>query len=321
MNDNVSKEFKTDSELKQHLNDRNIMFTDLEFQKMKQIGYFRIVNAHSTKKERMSKKEKYLKDYLIMHEEDKKIRSILQPILIELEGRIKQQLNEVIRETLLKNGEKTPYLKEVVKGCVQSKYNYEAKNLFYRTNQYRHEIIMYHMNNHLEVPIWIYLELFSLSTFSKLVLYTTMDIREKLTVTIGLSGEHGCLFSFDQEIKLLSLLLRIMNDIRNNIAHNQSIIGCEFKKDLKINKLRKVCLYLSDKKDVDESDVIHLSFEKITDYLLFLYLVYKRIVGSGEYGDALASYIKGIGTNDNINNKLRRKIFGDYYLHSINLIV
>ena len=92
-------------------------------------------------------------------------------------------------------------------------YNEIAKN-------YRKRLVVNHYyDNDKYVPLWAIFELITLGEFGHFISCLNLNIKEKISNDIGIHP------GFDQDGRMTEIIVYTLKDIRNSIAHNNTVFG------------------------------------------------------------------------------------------------
>ena len=114
----------------------------------------------------------------------------------------------------------------------------------------------YNNVNYNEVPLWAIFEILTMGDFGYLLSCLTIDMREKVSRTIGIN------LSSDTYRELLYKYVYALKDLRNAIAHNDVVYDTRFKK-MDPSRPMKQCLIL-------EMGMPYINFKTIGDYIILI---------------------------------------------------
>lgn len=112
----------------------------------------------------------------------------------------------------------------------------------------------YNNINYNDVPLWTIFEIITMGDFGYLLSCLTIDMREKISVEIGLN------LSSDTNRELLYKYVYALKDLRNAVAHNDVIYDTRYRK-MDPSTPMKQCLKL-------EVGLPYVNFKTLGDYLI-----------------------------------------------------
>lgn len=332
----MSKNFLTKSQLLSKLTNYNFDFTNDEFDELINLGYFHIFNSFVHKRDRNPNVRKKLSDYLNIYKSDLQLRDVLFTMILRIENFFKQRMNDTIKKELINNSELSSHYNNIVKYCIKPKSNKMVKSYFFGSTRHSNQIVNHYFDNHKDIPVWAHLELFDLGTFLNFLRETTdigdepegiNGIKENFSNESGFLTDLGGQFTTNQKALYITTSLRLIKDLRNNIAHNQPIIDMRFAANHKygIGRIRDCIMDLSFKFN-DQRNAIKkdkLDFKYITSVIALVYVVYIHSVGKDGYSSRLLSYmVEEINNNTRgINGKLHSNLFGPNYREIVSFVL
>ena len=207
---------------------------------------------------------------------DMQIKSILYPQIMFLETAIKNYaLEEILKQTqskrfadvytLLMNDYKSysvgtaPYKSAISKRMAVRNKIYGNISRDYGKNN----IIIHYYDKDEPVPIWAIFEILSLGEFGNLFACLNVNTRQSISSSIGISK------AVDNDGKMTEKIVFCLKDLRNAIAHNNSIFDTRFKTG-SINN--RIASYIS-----TETGVQNIDFKSIVDYVILISFMLKLL--------------------------------------------
>ena len=114
----------------------------------------------------------------------------------------------------------------------------------------------YNNINYNEVPLWAIFEILTMGDFGYLLSCLTITMREKISRSIGIN------LSCDTNRELLYKYVYALKDLRNAIAHNDTVYDTRFRR-MDPSKPMKQCLILS-------TGLPYINFKTIGDYIVLI---------------------------------------------------
>lgn len=106
------------------------------------------------------------------------------------------------------------------------------------------------------LPIWAIFELMSLGEFGTFIDCLGVDVRKEISKSVGIKS------SMDREGKLLPLVVYTLKDLRNAVAHNNTVFDTRFHTGA-VNK--RIANYIS-----AETRISNITFNSIVDYVILI---------------------------------------------------
>ncbi len=251
----------------------------LQKRKLRYIGYF-----HGYKGYRYCNSPNALLPYTSFNELqsvydfDMQIKALFYPQIMFLETTIKNYaLEEIINQTkskrfadaytLLMNDYKsyrvgTPQYKTAIskRMAVRNKVYGNISRDYGKNN-----IIVHYYDKDEPVPIWAIIEILSLGEFGNLYACLNINTRQAIASSIGINR------AVDNDGRMIEKIVFCLKDLRNAIAHNNTIFDTRFKTG-SINK--RISLYIS-----SETGILNIDFNSMVDYVIlvsFMLRILKR---------------------------------------------
>ena len=120
-------------------------------------------------------------------------------------------------------------------------------------------IVNHYYDNDRPLPIWAIFELLSFGEFGTLLSCLELNTRLKISRSVGIS------VAFDRDGKLLPSIVFALKDLRNAVAHNNTVFDTRFH-TASINK--RIGRYIS-----SETGVNNITFNSIVDYVILISII------------------------------------------------
>lgn len=323
-------QIKTDTQLRAKLTQYNYVFTHDEFDQLKKYGFYHVFNSIENNSVRNNGSRKHLSDTLKTFHLDLEIRAILFPIIMEIEGILKQRYVDVIVDELVANSILDPHYNNFVRYCINPVSNLEAKQKLFDSTKHSNIIVEHHFNQHKDIPIWGYLELLTFGNFKKIFELSNLKIIQDFDKKCDFLNSQGLQFSYVSNTSIFQYFYYPISDIRNNLAHNQPVYDIRFKKknykdniltqfihDLKENYARKNSItFISNRS-------INYDFTSITDFIILIYLIYINLNEKNKFSDNILGFFNDsvILNNSGLNSKIHSRIFGLNNMLKVNEVI
>lgn len=213
---------------------------------------------------------------------DMKIKSIFYPQIMFLETTLKNYSLEIILNeakssrfadiyTNLMNDYKTyPVGSDKYKKAISKRMNMRNKIYSNISRDYEHSnIIKHYYDKDKPVPMWAIFEIISLGEFANFLSCLNKSVRINISSSVGIKS------SFDNDGKMLQIMVFALKDLRNAVAHNNTVFDTRFKKGLKSNTNKisnRLGNYIS-----SETGVNNITFTTIVDYLILISFTMKLL--------------------------------------------
>ncbi len=119
----------------------------------------------------------------------------------------------------------------------------------------------YHKDS--SVPIWAIFETFTLGTFGSFVSCLNLSVRRQISLDLGLNQRY------DSDAKLPHVIIFVIKELRNAVAHNNVIFDARFR----ASKIRN---QLIDSLACD-TNISKIDFKSIVDYLILIIYILKNL--------------------------------------------
>lgn len=124
-------------------------------------------------------------------------------------------------------------------------------------------IVNHYYDKDQPLPIWAIFELISLGEFGTFVDCLDQATAKKASKSIGLK------VTYDRDGKLLPLIVYALKDLRNAVAHNNTVFDTRFKTG-KVNTRIAKCISA-------ETSINNITFESIVDYVILISFMMKLL--------------------------------------------
>ena len=270
--------------------DKNIQINgSLQKRKLRTIGYF-----HGYKGYRYYNSPSNLFPYSnfdelqAVYDFDMRLKTIFYPKLIFIETAIKNYSLEVILSesnssrfadiyALIMNDYKnhtvgsSPYKKAM-------NHRLSVRNRVYSNlsrDYSKNNIVNHYYDSDRPVPIWAVFETLSLGEFGNFIKCLNQSVRKRISKSVGINQGR------DSDGRMLENIVFTIKDLRNAVAHNNTIFDTRFRT---ITVKKTLINYLS-----GELGITNVDFKTIVDYFVLLFFVMKLL---GCTKTELSSFIK-----------------------------
>lgn len=285
----------------------------LDKQHLKSVGYYHGYKGYRYIKKASNKLNfNNFDEVMAIIDFDTKIKALLYPQVMFIETAIKSYALEII----IQEG-KTENFSEIYSNLMTDYKSYSNQSENYK-NAYKkrldtfnriqnviatsyasdNNIVSHYLKNDESVPIWAIFEIITLGEFGNLISTFNTKTRQDISKDIGFN------IAFDSSGKLVENIILAIKDLRNAIAHNNVIFDTRFKKRNISKTLQKVL--------IQETNVQSISFTSITDYLiLIIYILKKLDKTKTELSKLLNDYLK---STDELKSKIPQNIYDQIIL-------
>lgn len=207
---------------------------------------------------------------------DMAIKTMFYPEIMFLETAFKNYVLEVILEDaeskrfaniyakLLTDYKAYPIGSNDYKKAINKRMNLRNKVYSLISRDYGKRFIVNHYyDKDQPLPIWAIFELISLGEFGTFVGCLDQNTRKKISKSVGIK------VAYDRDGKLLPLIVYALKDLRNAVAHNNTIFDARF-------KTGKVSLRIA-KCISAETGINNITFESIVDYVILISFMMKLL--------------------------------------------
>lgn len=207
---------------------------------------------------------------------DMALKTMFYPEIMFLETTFKNYVLEVILEEskskrfadiyakLLTDYKAYPIGSNEYKKAINKRMNLRNKVYSLISRDYGKRFIVNHYyDKDQPLPIWAIFELISLGEFGTLVDCLELNTAKKVSKCVGIK------VTYDRNGKLLPLIVYALKDLRNAIAHNNTIFDTRFKTS-KVNLRIAKCISA-------ETGINNITFESIVDYVILISFMMKLL--------------------------------------------
>lgn len=207
---------------------------------------------------------------------DMAIKTMFYPEIMFLETTFKNYVLEVILEEakskrfadiyakVLTNYKAYPIGSNEYKKAINKRMNLRNKVYSLISRDYGKRFIVNHYyDKDQPLPIWAIFELISLGEFGALVDCLELNTAKKVSKSVGIK------VTYDRDGKLLPLIVYALKDLRNAVAHNNTIFDTRFKTS-KVNLRIAKCISA-------ETRINNITFESIVDYVILISFMMKLL--------------------------------------------
>ena len=205
-----------------------------------------------------------------------KIKAILYPKIMYLETALKNYVLEEILNDAQSNRFADVYSKLMndykshpigsceYKKSITKRMNVRNKIYSVISRDYgKNNIIAHYYDKDKPVPIWAIFELISLGEFGNFISCLN------LTTRLNISKSVGIVTSRDRDGRMLEMIVYAIKDLRNSVAHNNTIFDNRFKTG---NINSRISNYIS-----SETGIMNVTFKTIVDYIILISFVMKLL--------------------------------------------
>ena len=207
---------------------------------------------------------------------DMAIKTMFYPEIMFLETTFKNYVLEVILEEakskrfadiyakVLTDYKAYPIGSNEYKKAINKRMNLRNKVYSLISRDYGKRFIVNHYyDKDQPLPIWAIFELISLGEFGTLVDCLEINTAQKVSKSVGIK------VTYDRDGKLLPLIVYALKDLRNAVAHNNTIFDTRFKTS-KVNLRIAKCISA-------ETGINNIKFESIVDYVILISFMMKLL--------------------------------------------
>lgn len=207
---------------------------------------------------------------------DMAIKTMFYPEIMFLETTFKNYVLEVILEEakskrfadiyakVLTDYKAYPIGSNEYKKAINKRMNLRNKVYSLISRDYGKRFIVNHYyDKDQPLPIWAIFELISLGEFGTLVDCLEINTAQKVSKSVGIK------VTYDRDGKLLPLIVYALKDLRNAVAHNNTIFDTRFKTS-KVNLRIAKCISA-------ETGINNITFESIVDYVILISFMMKLL--------------------------------------------
>lgn len=154
---------------------------------------------------------------------------------------------------------------------------------------YKNKLVIQHFyHQDKNVPIWAIFEVITLGEFGTFISCLNQSTRKLISKSLGINQ------GYDTSSQLPQSIIYILKDLRNAVAHNDSVFDTRFNTS-KVNST--LSAFLS-----NDCGIANINFRTITDYVILICFILKQLdVSRNEINKMISTFI-------NITEPLRAKI-------------
>jgi abortive infection bacteriophage resistance protein len=119
----------------------------------------------------------------------------------------------------------------------------------------------YHKDEY--VPIWAIFEVISLGEFGNFVACSNINMKRDMSKLLKIN------VAFDTDARMTEIIIFLLKDLRNSLAHNDAIFDARFKRSRVNNTLPRLL--------VNETGIPNITFQTIVDYLILMIYIQKNM--------------------------------------------
>ncbi len=238
---------------------------------------------------------------IAVNEFDMRLKALFYPQLMFIETALKNYVLEIV----LREGRNKDFnyiyscllidYKKYRVGCDDYKKairkRLELRNTIYNVlteNYNRRRLVQHFYHKDLSVPIWAIFEMLTLGYFGDFVHCLELNCRKQLSIELGIN--QGC----DSNARLPEIIIYVIRELRNAVAHNDVIFDARFRTFQIGNPLLNCLTY--------DTKVTNIDFNTIVDYVvLIVYLLKNLNVSRTDIKKIISEF-------ENITETLRKKI-------------
>lgn len=237
---------------------------------------------------------------------DMKLKSMFYPQIMFIETAIKNYSLEVILNEAGSSRFADVYnklLNDYKRHSVGSDYYNRAisKRMSVRNKVYsnisrdyeKNNIIKHYYDSDRPVPMWAIFEILSLGEFGNFYACLNDSTRKKISKSLGIDE------SFDTNGRMIQFIVSTLKDLRNSVAHNNTVFDTRFNK-VSINN--SISNYISAK-----IGITNLTFDTIIDYVILIAFVLNLL--QCNKGEILAFIRQFEGLCNNLRKQVPTNIY------------
>lgn len=207
---------------------------------------------------------------------DMKIKAVLYPQIMFLETTLKNYALETILNEVKSNRFADIYSKamndyksfsvgsDLYKKSISKRMAVRNKIYGNISRDYgKNNIITHYYDKDQPVPIWAIFELLSIGEFGNFISCLNLNVRKQLSASVGIKS------SVDPDGKMIEKIVFTLKDLRNAVAHNNTVFDTRFKTGNVNNRISK---YIT-----AETGINNINFNSIVDYIILISFVMKLL--------------------------------------------
>jgi len=274
----------------------------LQKKKLRYMGYF-----HGYKGYRYCNSPNSLLPYTdfnelqAVYDFDMKIKAVLYPQIMFLETTLKNFALEVIISEVNSDRFTDIYSKALNEYKAYPVGSSDYKKFISKTMSIRNKIyndisrdygssniVTHYYDKDRPVPIWAIFEMISLGEFGYFISCLNSTVRARISSSVGIKS------SVDPDLRMVEKIVFTLKDLRNAVAHNNTIFDTRFKTGAVNSRISK---YIS-----SETGITNITFNSIVDYIILIAFVMNLlqcnktdIIGFiRQFEDACATFRKSV---------------------------
>lgn len=207
---------------------------------------------------------------------DMKLKALFYPQIMFLETTIKNYSLEIILDEaqskrfadvyakLLNDYKSHPIGSDSYKSALKKRMNVRNKIYSNISRDYaKNNIINHYYDKDQPLPLWAIFELLSLGEFANFLSCLNISIRKMISSNIGIKT------SLDSDGKMVEKMVLTLKDLRNAVAHNNTIFDTRFQTASVNNRISN---YIS-----KETCIANITFNTIVDYVILISFMLKLL--------------------------------------------
>lgn len=206
---------------------------------------------------------------------DMRIKAIIYPQIMFLETAMKNYALEIISSrvksqrfadvyaVLLNDYKSHTVGSGEYKLALKKRMDLRTKIYSLISRDYNKNVVKHYYDKDKPVPIWAIFELLSLGEFGRFLDCLNSDVRKEISKTIGIKT------SVDGDGSLTKSIVYVIKDLRNAVAHNNTIFDTRFKTSEITNRIPA---YIS-----SETGIQKIAFNTIVDYVILISFLMKLL--------------------------------------------
>lgn len=207
---------------------------------------------------------------------DMALKTMFYPQIMFLETTIKNYVLEIILDTtnskrfadvyskLLTDYKSYPVGSNKYKNAISKRMNVRNKIYSIISRDYgKRYIVNHYYDKDQPLPIWAIFELLTLGEFGNFISCLNITVRKAISKSVGIKR------AVDGDGQLLTMIVYVLKDLRNAVAHNNTIFDTRFKTG---NINTRIANYIS-----AETGISNLAFHTIVDYMILISFLMKLL--------------------------------------------
>lgn len=230
-------------------------------------------------------------ELLAVYSFDMQIKALFYPQLMQIETALKNYaLEEILNESqsnrfmdaftkVFNRHNDFPRSSEKYKSALKKELSFRNKVYADLSRDYNTKLIVQHFyEKDQPVPLWALFEILSLGEFGTMLSCTNQKVAKQIGSAIGLN------VSFNSDGLLLQQIVYTIKDLRNAVAHNDTVFDVRFQTSMPNHRIMK---YL-----MKETDISNITLDTIVDYvILVVVLMHQFGLTTGEQKRFIRSFV------------------------------